>query len=127
LAGPDLALLPGSRASFAPEWSVNGSVSYDWRVTDSLDMRATLGAQHVSDHHTGYDLDPQKLQDAYTLVNARVALSSRDDAWTLEVWAQNLTDEDYVQTSFNAPLQDGSVNGFLGAPRTIGVTLRAQY
>jgi hypothetical protein len=28
--------------------------------------------------------------------------------------------------AYDAPLQTGSINGFLGAPRTFGLTLRGQ-
>ena len=48
---------------------------------------------------------PFKDQDAYTLVNGRIAIGSADDRWTLELWGQNLTDEDYIQVGYDAPLQ----------------------
>ena len=73
------------------------------------------------------DLDPQKLQDADTAGNARIGLGSRDRSWMLELWAQNLTDEEYIQVGFDAPLQTGSWNAFLAAPRTYGLTLRAFF
>ena len=127
LPDADLALLPGSRTSFAPEWSFTASVGYDWAVGSNLEASAILGAKSMSDYNTGSDLDPEKLQESYTLLNARFILGRRDGRWALELWSQNLTDEDYVQVAFDAPLQAGSWNAFLGAPRTYGATFRLRY
>jgi iron complex outermembrane recepter protein len=124
LPDADLALLPGSRASFAPEWSGTVSVAYDWMVGDSLRMRANVGGKYMSDYNTGSDLDPQKLQEAFWVANARLVLGADSERWSVELWAQNLTDEDYIQVAFDTPLQTGSWNAFLAAPRTYGVTLR---
>lgn len=126
---PDAALarLPGSTASFAPKWQVSGSVTYEWDFSSNLVGRFNVGAKYTSEYNTGSDLAPQKMQDAYTLVNARIGIGSRDKRWGVELWGQNLTDETYAQVGFDAPLQTGSYNAFLGAPRTYGVTLRVMY
>mgnify|MGYP003583255549 FL=1 len=127
LPDADLARLPGSRASFAPYWSATASVTYEWDFTDSLMARFNIGAKYMSDYNTGSDLDPEKMQDAYTVMNARVGLGARNRRWSVEAWALNLTDEEYMQVGFDAPLQTGSWNAFLGAPRTYGVTFRVMY
>ncbi len=126
---PDAALarLPGSTASFAPKWQVSGSVTYEWDFGSNLVGRFNVGAKYTSEYNTGSDLAPQKMQDAYTLVNARIGIGSRNKRWGVELWGQNLTDETYAQVGFDAPLQTGSYNAFLGAPRTYGVTLRVMY
>lgn len=127
LPDADLALLPGSRASFAPKWSVTGSVGYEWEMGSNLEASAHLGAKYMSDYNTGSDLDPEKEQDAYSVLNARVILGSRNGRWDVELWSQNLTDAEYYQVAFDAPLQTGTWNAFLGAPRTYGVTFRVKY
>lgn len=127
LPDADLAALPGSTASFAPKWSATGSVTYQWTFGDSLEGRFNIGAKYLSKYNTGSDLDPQKEQPAYTLLDARIVLGARNKRWAVELWGQNLTDKTYKQVGFDAPLQTGSWNAFLGAPRTYGVTLRLQY
>lgn len=121
-----LALLPGNRASFAPRWSTSLSMTYEHGL-GSLLARYNVGARYLGDYNTGSDLDPVKLQRAYTLVNARVGIGAPNRRWALELWAQNLTNRTYQQVNFSAPLQTGSYNAFLGAPRTYGVTFRAMY
>ena len=127
LPDADLRLLPGSRPSFAPEWSGTASVGYDWDMGSKLKARANVGMKYMSEYNTGSDLDPQKQQDGYALFNARFVIGGQSDRWDLEFWSQNLTDEEYYQVAIDAPLQPGSWNAFLGAPRTVGVTLRLRY
>jgi len=139
-----LALLPGSQMSLAPKWSGSASLTYERPVGDSLKARFNLGAKYSSDYNTGSDLFPPKVQKDYTVVNARIGLGSQDDRWTIELWGQNLFDEEYEQVAFNGFLQGSSglsatnatyvpandtitYDAFLGAPRTYGLTLRAKY
>ncbi len=126
---PDAALwrLPGATPGFAPEWQATAAATYDWDFSSALKGRVFLGAKYSSDFNTGSDLAPAKDQDAFTLLNARFVVAAVDDRWSVELWGQNLTDETYKQVGFDAPLQTGSWNAFLGAPRTYGVTLRVAY
>ena len=153
---PQLSLLPGARASFAPEWSVTGALDFNRSFGRGLRGGFNLSARYSTEYNTGSDLLPYKFQDDFTVVNGRLMLGSENERWTLEVWAQNLLEEDYTQVGFSAPLQgtafnnptnavqpDGSFyipfnpangtgdtatyNAYLGQPRTYGVTLRVRY
>lgn len=127
LPDADLFLLPGNQMSFAPRFSGNVSLTYQWDMGERLQGRLNIGAKHMSDYNTGSDLDPEKAQSAYTLVNARIGLGRSDKRWALELWGQNLTNETYKQVGIDAPIQTGSWNAFLGAPRTWGLTLRLMH
>jgi len=119
--------LPGAQMSFAPEWSASLAATYEHNFGQSLQWRANIGAKYTSEYNTGSDLNPAKLQDAMTLVNARLGIGGQDRKWYLEAWAQNLTDEEYYQVVFDATLQTGTFDAYLGAPRTYGLTLRFQF
>jgi len=135
--------LPGAQMSFAPEWSGSASVTYEWDFSSNLIGRFNIGAKYMSDYNTGSDLDVEKHQDAYTVVNARFAIGANDKRWALEFWGTNLFDKDYVQVGFDGPLQAlgsplpnaehpagdplNTYNAFPGAPRMYGVTLRVRY
>lgn len=142
--GNALALLPGSNLSLAPKYSASGSLTYETPVGDNLKARFNIGAKYSSSYNTGSDLFPPKMQKAYTVVNGRIGLGSADDHWTVELWAQNLFNEKYMQVAFNGTLQGSSglsatqntynpaldtvtYDAFLGAPRTYGVTLRSKF
>ena len=128
--------LQGAQMSFAPKWSGSASATYEWDLGSNLQARFNIGAKYVSEYNTGSDLDPEKMQSAYTVANARFGIGARNERWMVEIWSTNLTDENYVQVGFDGPLQNVSpapgnpfntFNAFLGAPRMYGATLRVRY
>ncbi len=124
---------PGAQISFAPLYSLSLSATYTQWVTDGYKLRYNAGVKWQSRYNTGSDLDPGKEQSAYALVNARIAFAPRGDKWAVELWAENLFDQNYKQVAFDSGFQNVPTNGtgvldaFLGAPRTYGVTFRAKY
>ena len=128
VAGPGVSpRLPGSRMSFAPMWSGSLAATYERPISGDLMFRGNVAVKYSSAYNTGSDLAPGKIQKELTLVNARIGVGREDERWTLEAWALNLTDEDYYQVVFDATLQTGQLNAFLGQPRTYGMTLRFKY
>ena len=129
--------LPGAQMSFAPKWSLSASMTYEWDFAQNLEGRFNIGTKWMSEFNTGSDLDVEKMQDAYAVVNARIGIGSRDRKWQLELWGMNILDEDYVQVGFDGPLQAvgaptpgdpmNTFNAFLGAPATYGATLRFRF
>ena len=142
---PALRMLPGAFMSNAPENVVTASMAWTPEINNSgLSALVYVDARMSSDYNTGSDLFPQKAQDGFTVVNARLGLRGVDSKWSLEFWVQNLFDVDYAQVAFNSPFQAGTTsapfvdaNGypggrqlfsmFLGEPRTFGVTLRGKF
>ena len=99
---------------------------HGWRSrggANNLKGRVSFNAKHTSSYNTSGLLGNQFVQNAYTLADARLDIGAANDKWRVELWAQNLTDATYAQVKYPPALQTGSVNAFLGAPRTFGVTL----
>ncbi|MDP1738810.1 MAG: TonB-dependent receptor [Caulobacter sp.] len=133
--------LPGTQVSFAPRWSASVAGTYERDLTDSLVLRTNVSAKFTSRYNTGSDLHPVKDQSSFTLVNARIGIGSADERWSVELWSNNLFDQDYLQVAFNGPFQVDTSNPysatadanistydtFLGAPRTVGLTLRGKF
>jgi len=115
------------RVSFAPLWSGSLSATYELAIGGNLKLRSNLGGKYSSSYNTGSNLAPQKVQDAYTVLNARAGIGSADDHWAVELWSQNVTDEEYAQVMFDSVLQTGSFDSYLGSPRTYGVTARIKF
>ena len=128
--------LAGNQLTHAPEWSVTGTLNWEssldwwdgWGGFGYLDFRFTDG------HNTGSDLDPEKYQGSYTVLNGRIGLLSDDNRWAIELWGLNLTDEEYVQVGFDSPVQNTagvqpleSYSAFLGDPRMWGLTLGYRF
>jgi outer membrane receptor protein involved in Fe transport len=139
-----LRQLPGQQISNAPKVVVTGAASFTPRLGDSgLSALFYVDGRYSAGYNTGSDLFPQKRQEAFGLVNARVGLRGRDQRWSVEFWAQNLFNKNYQQVAFNSPFQEGAVGSpftdpaypggrqifstFLAEPRTFGLTLRASW
>ena len=142
--------LPGSNISNAPEFVATSSFSYTPPIGSS-GLRALfyVDARHSSTYNTGSDLDLEKTQKSFDVVNARIGLRGPDNMWAVEIWSQNLFNQNYKQVAFDVPLQGscterGALNNFcsanpvtsgrstqlfgafLGEPRTYGLTLRGR-
>lgn len=141
---PALRKLPGNYMSNAPEAVITTSVAWTPDIgNNGLSALFYVDSRTTTDYNTGSDLFPQKAQDAFTIVNARVGLRGPGQAWSLEFWVQNLLDVDYAQVAFNSPFQAGTTSApfvdpnypggrqlfsmFLGEPRTYGATLRFKF
>jgi len=118
--------ISGARLPNAPRWSGTLAATFEWHPAGGLKQRANIST-HSTSRYPMSATDLSRAQGAVFLVNARLGLGSEDDSWAAEIWAQNLTGETYYQVQFDAPLQPGSSNGFLGNPRTFGLTLRHRF
>jgi iron complex outermembrane receptor protein len=139
-----LRLLPGSTLSNSADIVTTTSLSWTPPIGDSgYSALFYVDSRTTSDYNTGSDLFPQKIQDGYTLVNARIGLRTPDQRFALELWGQNLTNVNYAQVAFNSPFQEGGTSAafqdpqypggrqifsqYLSEPRTYGVTFRAKF
>ncbi|WP_416221840.1 TonB-dependent receptor [Sphingomonas sp. S1-29] len=139
-----LRKLPGDNLSNAPEIVATSSVAWTPDIGSSgLSGLFYIDGRLTDDFNTGSDLFPQKEQDSFFLVNARVGVRGPDQRWAVELWAQNLLDKNYAQVAFNSPFQEGAANAafqdpqypggrqifsqYLAEPRTYGVTLRGSF
>ena len=119
--------LRNGRLSGAPMFSGALAADYKHSLGNGMKMLANISGKYNSSANTGSDLDPNKVQGAFTLVNARIGLGADNDRWSVELFGANIFDEHYMQVAFSTPLQAGAYNAFLGAQRTYGVTLRTGF
>ena len=127
-SGPEHGFRAGRQLTHAPKVTAVAGVTVGFPL-GSLAGTFHIDARYMGDHNTGADLDPAKQQEAFTVVNARLILTSRDGAnpWTVDLWVQNLTDEEYALTIFDAPLQQAAYNAFIGNPRISGLSVRYDF
>jgi len=141
---PALRVLPGNHLSNAPEIVATGSFAWTPRLGNSgLTGLFYVDGRLTEDYNTGSDLFPQKAEDGYAIINARLGVRGRGQRWAVELWAQNLFDTEYAQVAFNTPFQAGAgtapfvdpqfpggrqiFSAFLGEPRTYGITGRFRF
>ena len=142
---PALRLLPGDNLSNAPSMVVTTAVTW----TPKLGSSGMTGLFYVDgrlsgDYNSGSDLFPQKEQDSFFVMNARIGIRGPGQKWAVEFWGQNILNTQYTQVAFSSPFQAGGANAaftpdarypggaqifsaFLAEPRTYGVTLRGKF
>ena len=127
-SGPEHGFRAGRQLTHAPKVTGVGGFTVRFPL-GPLAGAFHIDARYTGDHNTGANLDPMKHQDAYTVVNARLIFNSAGgmNPWTVDFWGQNITGTDYSVTIFDAPLQTGTYNSFIGDPQVYGVSIRYDF
>lgn len=76
---------------------------------------------------TAQTLVPFDEQDGNVKINLRAGIGDIDDAWTIEGWATNITNQITRGVTFNTVLRSGSRSAFIQEPRSYGITLRGKF
>jgi outer membrane receptor protein involved in Fe transport len=85
--------LTGKTGAFAPKYSGNIALNYYTEIGAGYQIESSLSVNFTDDHYLEQDLDPITFQKGYQKVNFRIALTDKDDAWTVAILGKNLTDE----------------------------------
>ena len=109
-AGDGVCDATGKRREFTPEIQRNLGVDYTVEFS-GMKLVSTLDVIYSSDYLTTPSLDPKFKQDAYTKINARIALSGNDDMWELALIGKNLTDEAIVSYANGLPVSSTLTSG----------------
>jgi iron complex outermembrane receptor protein len=107
----------GNALPFAPNMTLNGSIRYDFALTDRITLTPQVDARYVDAYYG--DLDNTAPVGDFALVNARVDLKI-DNRWTVAGFVRNIADVDYTTGG-------SATQAFSGAPRTWGVSLGARF
>ena len=77
--------LPGRQISNAPKWTVTGSAAWTPPIgSGGIHGLIYADVRYMSKFDTGSDLDIEKTQDAFAIVNARVGIEGPDGRWGVE-------------------------------------------
>ena len=114
----------GNDLANSTPWQLNTMIGYEWSVSDNLNAKVVVDASWQDDVNFGSTADPQQEQEAYTLGNARIIVSSADDDWSVELWGKNLGDVTYFGEIFN---DTGITSGIPGARHTYGITFNKSW
>jgi iron complex outermembrane receptor protein len=111
----------------APEWNVSLFGSYDYPLPSaSVDLFTRVDYSYTDSFFLDQDLDPNLFQPGFHLLNLRAGLRAEDDAWSLTLWATNVTNSEYLVIGFDVPIISGYA-GVRGPPRQVGATLRLNF
>ena len=118
----------GNKLPNSPRWSYSVLASYEFMVSDGLNLRTSVDYSHQTESYAFLANDVEghgafKL-DGYGVVNARITLFADDDTWSASLWGKNLDNESYYFS--RAFAQDGTV-GFKGMKPTYGVNFSYNF
>ena len=118
--------LGDSRLTNAPLYSGSLRATYRHPIPNTGLVGLVHGEwAYNSATNTSTALQPNRVQNGYSLFNARVGVNTDDDRYGLQLWCRNCGDEQYANVVFS-----GLVGGdfkFITPPREWGVTLSAKY
>ncbi|KAF1046989.1 hypothetical protein [Xylophilus sp.] len=120
--------LTGQRVYGAPRWILNLGGSYRWAWNDRL-SQSVAANYSWRDWAFGYvDNSIYSRIPAYGLLNLsttwQYAVAGANQV-ELSLWPRNALDKKYLLAT--QPTIQGAYTGAVGAPRTIGVTLRYNF
>ncbi|MEP2357813.1 MAG: TonB-dependent receptor [Marinomonas sp.] len=143
--------LCGNSLTNAPKWVGIMGATYDRDLGDSLKFFVNGQIRMESDRRTSTQassvpsaaqiaaagsvqaaaaataLTPFDIQDGNIKINMRAGIGDIDDAWGVEAWVTNLTNEITRGVTFNTVLRSGSRSAFIQEPRMFGLTLRGKF
>ena len=101
---PELCSYTGNSNQLVSD--IQGNLSFDIRVPvgRSLELHTVFDVFYTDDYDASATFDPKLVQEAYTLLNARVALGADDGKWQVALLAKNLTDEKVLTFGGDTPL-----------------------
>ena len=148
---PNVLALCGNSHTNAPKWVGIMGATYDRDIGTNLKFFVNAQARMESDRRTSTQavevpsatqiaaagsvqaavdaaaLVPFDVQDGTIKINMRAGIADIDDAWGLEAWVTNLTNEVTRGVTFNTVLRSGSRSAFAQEPRMYGLTLRGKF
>ena len=116
----------GNRLEYAPEVTASATVDYTRDLAEGMGaVTSRLTVSYRGDQYSDTSNAEAFHQDAYTLVNARVAWLAPGDQWQVAAYADNLLEEEYQLGT--APDAFTTLFGRYGAPRTYGLEVTWTY
>lgn len=126
---PGTPNLAGNELPRAPDLQANLGATYTRPIGSGLEGFARAEWQHTGDQFFSVFNRASIAQEAFEVFNASVGVSGREGRWNVSVWGRNLLDEEYFSNLFESGVAATVVipQGFVGPPRTWGVTLGLKF
>jgi len=121
--GPQFVDISGSRLAGLSKWALALGSDYRQPITRSTDLMGGLDVSYRSKFSSSTTPSEYLVVDGYSVLNGRVGVQV-NNRWSLTVWSRNLLNKDYYEQLAAVGGGTGLYVGFLGEPRTFGVTVR---
>ena len=111
-----------------PKWSYSFSARYDANLPIGLlSLQADYQGQGRQNLYPGAARPIETTQSAYGLLNGRISLDLNDGKYQVAVFGRNILDKEYASGAQAFDKSLGYNIKYLGAPRTYGIELKAEF
>ena len=111
--------LSGKKQVFTPDITSMLAAQYSYDIGSKKQCKLVVRGEWMQLGEQYFDLGNSISQDAYSLLNAKIGISSR--IGEIMFWGRNMGDKRYIAYAYDF----GAIH--IGNPRTYGVTLRANF
>lgn len=118
--------LTGKPAPVNSKWSASFGVSHTAELGPYV-LTTQANYSYRTKSNLGLSNDPMQIQKAFGLLDARLALATADERWTVAVFGKNLTDELYSDYGTDAPSVTGVRFRDTQRTRQVGVELSTRF
>lgn len=119
--------LSGSAGAFAPELSASIYGDYTKPMGDNLVLKLGADANFKDEYYADGALDPNTLVDATWKLNVRASLRDTADTWEVALYGNNITDEQTLTGTIQAPALGGYIMGYADAAAVWGIRGRYSF
>src|SRR5690606_32034741 len=124
-----------SAFAYAPDVSASFGFTYDQPLSNgaTLTYVANYGwmdkyVRDTANHRIPRDENGNpEFEPAYGLLNGRLVYTPSAGNWSAELWARNITDEQYVNGGFDTHTVWGFNFSVVGPPREVGASLNIRF
>ncbi|WP_299974878.1 TonB-dependent receptor [uncultured Pseudoteredinibacter sp.] len=115
----------GNRFRLQPKLS--GALGYlaSWPVSDLLSLTSSATLTHRSS--VFFDIANTYEEDAISLLKFKIGIASKRGDWSVELYADNLFDKEYLIDAGNTGASFGLPTYIQGAPRSYGLQMRKSF
>lgn len=124
---PNTRDLTGAKPAGIPTWSLSASATYSHDFTDNLNAYVRGEWDYTSNTQLTETTPPDLSTWGVNSFNASAGLNFRNYGLELMVWGRNLTNDNYLLSTFPTVAQTGSYSGYPNQPRTFGLTVRKTF
>ncbi len=115
----------GGKPALSPDWNINANARYEFDVGTDKYMFLQADLSYQDKVFLDIYESPSMLENAYTLINARVGIANVDDRWSLSIRGRNLSDTEYRASAFTGGLAGDT--DLWGMPRSYSVEFDMRF
>lgn len=124
---PSFRDLSGQKPAGIPTWSFSTSATLSHDLTNDVGAYLRGEYNYMSKFQLTETTPPNLSTYGQNTVNASLGFQSKANQLELMFWVRNLTQDNFLISTFPTVAQDGSYSGYPNQPRTYGATLRKSF